>query len=468
MAEKTPEQVLVQDSRGTARRLSEVALSLQCKGVVIIIVLALTLCATVAGYLLDTSVKVARRHQDEDIIQMAAMLSKAAAPDYGDTRVETLQELAQKAANAAPLLYVVFLDTAGNWLASAEHGSSRILAELTQKPWSRSPVLGAPVLLTTPPGNPPVLDIMYPINAMESRNAAGKQIELVGYVRTGVTANAWYRSMHSQLDFLIGVGVIVAVVAIPLGFLLIRRIVSPLENLVGCMLRFSQGELDIRSPIGRRDEIGRLAAAFNRMADKHQQTHNRILRLNSRLEERVAERTQQLRELAAREPLTGLYNRRHFNEMLNQRFSEAFRYDTDLSCVMIDLDNFKKVNDRFGHHLGDDVLLAATETIKGELRSADVAARFGGDEFVLLLPQTDAERARVLTERIIDRFQTLVSQRFPLLDVGMSAGIASLHGGAVRNADSLIRAADRALYKAKASGKRGIAVSPEFSSLSHA
>jgi len=444
------------------KRLADAAMSLQCKGVVIVIVMGMTVTATVAGYLLDTSVKVARRHQDEDIVQLAAILSKAATAAYSTSSAGVLRELAQKAANGAPMLYVVFLDKEGRELAAAEHGSTRILHFLRAQPRGRPPALGTPTLLAAETGAPSVVDITYPINTSASEPVTERQTELLGYVRTGVSAHAWYRALYRRLDLLIGVGVIVAIVAIPLGFLLIRRIVWPLESLATCMLRFSQGELDIRSPIQRRDEIGRLAAAFNRMADKHQQTHNRILRLNSQLEQRVAQRTQQLRELAAREPLTGLYNRRYFNDVLKQRLAEAFRYETDLACVMIDLDNFKQVNDRFGHHLGDEVLLAAAATIKNELRTADVVARFGGDEFVLLLPQTGADRAVVLAERILERFRNVVAERFPQVEVGMSTGIASVQGGAVRNADSLIRAADRALYKAKAAGKRGIAVEPSL------
>ena len=139
--------------------------------------------------------------------------------------------------------------------------------------------------------------------------------------------------------------VIAIAAVIPLGFLLIRRIVSPLATVTHAMRRFSEGRLDVRSGVRRSDEIGRLAATFNCMADQHQRTHERIVRLNADLEDRVARRTKQLRELAVREPLTGLFNRRHFNEMLAQRFSEATRYDGDLSCLMLDLDDFKSVND---------------------------------------------------------------------------------------------------------------------------
>ena len=192
------------------------------------------------------------------------------------------------------------------------------------------------------------------------------------------------------------------------------------------------------------------------MADQHQQTHLRIVRLNAELEERVAYRTHQLRELASRDPLTGLHNRRYFSEVLQRCYAEAVRYRTDLSCIMIDLDDFKSANDAFGHQIGDQVLQLAAGTIVGQLRTADVAARYGGDEFILLLPQTDGERAQVLGERFVERFNTELSERVPKSTVRMSMGIASLHNLELDNAEALIQAADHALYRAKSAGKNRI------------
>ncbi len=177
------------------------------------------------------------------------------------------------------------------------------------------------------------------------------------------------------------------------------------------------------------------------------------MRLNTELEERVAQRTRQLRELASREPLTGLFNRRHFNEILEQQFAEASRYDTELSCLMIDLDNFKQVNDTFGHPAGDKLLLLTAETITSQLRSADVAARFGGDEFVVLLPQTDAERARVLAERITEKLALDLAHQMPKVRLSMSIGIASLCQLQIEVPSALVHSADAALYQAKDAGK---------------
>ncbi len=114
------------------------------------------------------------------------------------------------------------------------------------------------------------------------------------------------------------------------------------------------------------------------------------------------------------------------------------------------------LNDAFGHHVGDEVLQLAAATITSQLRTADVAARFGGDEFVVLLPQTDADRARVLADRIVERFMHDGSKQLPQVRITISMGIASFPSLDIRDAESLIRTADNALYEAKAAGKNRI------------
>ena len=97
-------------------------------------------------------------------------------------------------------------------------------------------------------------------------------------------------------------------------------------------------------------------------------------------------RLRRVEEVAATDPLTSLYNRRHFGKVFEQLFAEAQRYSSDLTCVMIDLDGYKQLNDTFGHQTGDQLLVVAARAINSNLRKMDVAARYGGDEFVLLLP----------------------------------------------------------------------------------
>ena len=170
----------------------------------------------------------------------------------------------------------------------------------------------------------------------------------------------------------------------------------------------------------------------------------------------MLERTSQLRELVVREPLTGLYNRRHFSEVLAHQFAEAKRYKQDLSLVMIDLDDFKNVNDGFGHPTGDEILILVALTVAAQLRGADVAARLGGDEFIILMPQSNAADAHALGARIAERFEEERSLKYPDVEVSLSIGIACLSETQSASDDDLIRQADRALYKAKDRGKARI------------
>jgi len=300
-----------------------------------------------------------------------------------------------------------------------------------------------------------VLSISYPISQRQPATEGNDdgRTRLLGYVYTGMSANEWQRSLAAHMDFVIGVGAIALIVVVPLGFWLVHRIMAPVDSLAETMIKFSHGGLNVRSKVKGGDEIGRLAQAFNRMADQHRQTHERLVRLNLELERRVAERTWQLRELASREPLTGLYNRRHFNEVLRRRFAEAIRHGSELSCIMIDLDGFKHANDAFGHQVGDELLVLTATMILSQLRVSDVAARYGGDEFILLLPQTDAEQAHVLGQRIMQQFDREALTRFPQAKVSMSMGVSSVNSSGVSEADELVKSADQAMYAAKQAGK---------------
>ena len=166
-------------------------------------------------------------------------------------------------------------------------------------------------------------------------------------------------------------------------------------------------------------------------------------------------------ELAATDPLTGLYNRRHFARVLDQLFAEAQRYDKDLSCVMIDLDSYKKLNDSYGHQVGDELLMLAGKVISANMRRMDVAARYGGDEFVLLLPHAGSDEANGAAARIREEFRTASAVLLKRAQgVTMSMGIGSIRVNHPAHADQLVSLADSALYRAKEAGRDRIATLP--------
>ncbi|MFA6134516.1 MAG: diguanylate cyclase [Phycisphaerae bacterium] len=166
----------------------------------------------------------------------------------------------------------------------------------------------------------------------------------------------------------------------------------------------------------------------------------------------LEESLEKVKTMAVTDHLTGVANRRHFAEELERSFAEASRYGFDLTCCMCDLDDYKQINDSLGHQMGDRVLVITADVIRSSLRSSDLAARYGGDEFVLLLPHTSVDRGLAVGERIRQQL-ALESGKAAGLEqpVTLSVGVASLHADHPTSADALLALADRALYAAKES-----------------
>ena len=156
------------------------------------------------------------------------------------------------------------------------------------------------------------------------------------------------------------------------------------------------------------------------------------------------------------EPKTGLYNMRHFQNVLSQELQRAGRFDRPLAVLMIDVDHLREVNTTRGHLAGDRALKAVASSLQSATREYDVAARFGGDEFCVVLPETDLEGALVVAERI--RSSVECSSTDPKVTV--SIGVAT-HRGGETTSEALVALADRAAYRAKFSGRNSVAVPPE-------
>jgi diguanylate cyclase (GGDEF)-like protein len=197
----------------------------------------------------------------------------------------------------------------------------------------------------------------------------------------------------------------------------------------------STGEVFDKSDLDVLDSISpQIAVAVDRMT----------------LQEKIGEFAQ----LSITDPLTGLLNRRYIEERLAEEINRAGRSSDPLSFLMLDVDEFKSYNDRFGHPAGDQALRIVGAILKETVRGADVAARYGGEEFSVLLPETSSTEAKVIAERIRARVEQTV---FPDRKVTISIGIATL-SETIRTAEELISAADKALYSAKGKGRNNVQI----------
>jgi diguanylate cyclase (GGDEF)-like protein len=165
---------------------------------------------------------------------------------------------------------------------------------------------------------------------------------------------------------------------------------------------------------------------------------------------------EKMRLAASRDPLTGLLNRRVMESVLNREFRRAVRYKSPLSVVFLDLDDFKGVNDRYGHDVGDDLLKYVADHLVGLSRDSDVAARYAGDEFVLILPSTEMEEALTLSERLADfLLKNPLRESGTQIPIHVSFGAAHIRDSRVRDAASLLKTADEMLYEKKKTKKAG-------------
>jgi diguanylate cyclase (GGDEF)-like protein len=178
-----------------------------------------------------------------------------------------------------------------------------------------------------------------------------------------------------------------------------------------------------------------------------------LLRVKS-MHDRVVGVQRELEQLVVSDPLTGLYNRRYLVDRLGQEMQRAVRYGGRLAFAMVDLDGFKEVNDQHGHLFGDKILRAVSAEIARSLRAMDVAARYGGDEFALILPHTQPDGALRVCERIRKAVEQIaLGAGGTSVSVTASLGIADFPADDVAGAEDLIRAADSALYGAKRAGR---------------
>lgn len=279
------------------------------------------------------------------------------------------------------------------------------------------------------------------------------------------------------------IGAILAFAVLSMWIYVRIRYILPLRRLLDDVqsVRYAKRLVPIQTT--RHDEIGRLTNEINRLIAAWNNARKSIEKVQARWEKKFSDRTQQLRSALRRlektahtDPLSGLANRKHFKEYLRYLFDYCSENNSDLACMMIDLDNFKSLNDRFGHSTGDEVIAFVGDILRASIRHCDLAGRYGGDEFVLLLPETSEQQALVIAERIRLMFAREAA-RFTssaqlasdpdfndpressfALAINLSIGIATLRKNQPQDSEQLLQLADQALYRVKHNGRNAVAV----------
>lgn len=355
-----------------------------------------------------------------------------------------------------------------------------------------------------PMWNPPLFS-----HPGESAAATGRKLE--GYLILALRDRRLPAMLGRIGAMQLTAAAVVCLLALPLVVFVVRRWTRPLEALLEATERIGDGETPPDVPAVTNDELGALAEGFNRMARKLHATRRQLETANHELEAKVARRTMELKQLnrkletevaqksdvlhenqrleqelrrtlaevqvkneqleqavdqlqamAATDPLTGLANRRAFGRFIHRAFADARRQDQDIACVMIDLDGFKQLNDTLGHQKGDEVLIGVARALEAACRASDVPGRFGGDEFVLLLPGACEQSAAVVAQRVRSAFGEQIEQMLQEgaadISVTMSMGMATLGETRTSHPEQLIAIADEALYHAKSSGKNRLSI----------
>lgn len=286
-------------------------------------------------------------------------------------------------------------------------------------------------------------------------------------VRTGaastMTPTMLAEAEESNRAVVAWISIAVLVLLLWISIATVRSVVLPVRRLIAASEKIAAGEPDARVVRGGIKELDSLAVAFNNMAERLSQAQVAALDAHHQLEEKVAERTRQLQELAEVDPLTGLPNRRQLFKLLNASLKRASQTNRRVGVLFLDVDNFKNINDSIGHSFGDRVLRGIAQRLQTAAQPLGFAARLGGDEFTVICEDArDLEQIRAASEQIIREFQTPIDVDGRELIIGVSVG-ASIYPDHEQDAEALLIAADTALFHTKALGRgRASMFTPEL------
>lgn len=255
----------------------------------------------------------------------------------------------------------------------------------------------------------------------------------------------WVEQRNLFLQLVSIVGLIVAAGALFLG----HSIVVPLKRLIDATKKIVDGDLKVQLDVTNSDELGRLTHMFNQMTGKLRQNQDEILAANHSMQQQ----NKLLETLSITDGLTGLYNRNKLNMIIDDQLARFERNQRPFAALMIDVDYFKTLNDSLGHIAGDKILIDVANVLSQSIRSVDFAARYGGDEFVIILTETTVDEALTTAERIRAKIAKINEQyKEQSTNITLSIGIIQSERQDISTTILLSRV-DDALYQAKRNGR---------------
>jgi diguanylate cyclase (GGDEF)-like protein len=329
----------------------------------------------------------------------------------------------------------------------------RNVKELTTEETKNNIIVSTPIVLSKHWGT---LTLVYSLDAfnndiMEVRKRLTKQIE-------------------HKVIYAVELGLVIFAIFAILSWFWARRLVSPILILTDTAKKMAEGNLKENEAllhIHRNDEVGVLANVFSDMSKKLSTSYKELETLNESLEAKIKERTkdlemsqEELKVLASTDSMTKLYNRRYFSDISEKTFTESKITQTNIVLIMLDIDNFKNVNDTYGHHIGDKVIIAIAEILKGSTRKSDIVCRYGGEEYMIMLPKGNLDKSLEIAENIRELVSHLGIEyrEGKTLHPTISIGIAETNIIVDANIETAINKADNALYEAKRSGKNKVVI----------
>jgi diguanylate cyclase (GGDEF)-like protein len=245
------------------------------------------------------------------------------------------------------------------------------------------------------------------------------------------------KKIASIFDKLLVVFLLAFILSVLMFYMVLKKIIIPIKTLQENILKYTNGVDVEEKKIYYSDEIGMMTENFYEMKEK------------------LDKKYELLEEIAMKDALTKIANRHLFFKLSSELCSLSKRFNTPMALLMIDIDHFKKINDTYGHPIGDEILKHIVSLVNKQIRSSDVFARFGGEEFVVLLPHTELEAAREIAQKLCSQIEKTPYENDKIkVNVTVSIGIALYRND--EDIEETIQRADKALYRAKEGGRNRV------------